>query len=54
MIFIKSKKLNEWRGIYCGIGRCNDCTMNVNKEDNVRICVTTVKDGMVINSNLDD
>lgn len=36
------------RGIYCGIGRCTDCTMIVDGIPNVRTCVTPVKDGMVI------
>lgn len=41
-----TRKTNEPRGIFCAIGRCNDCLMTVDGIPNVRACVTPVKDGM--------
>ena len=36
------------RGLYCAIGNCSSCIMEVNGEPNVRICVELVKEGMVV------
>jgi predicted molibdopterin-dependent oxidoreductase YjgC len=47
-IFRKTPKTNEPRGLFCAIGRCNDCVMTVNGEPNVRTCVTPVEEGMKI------
>ena len=44
----KTHKFGEPRGVFCGIGQCNDCVMVVDGEPNVRTCVTPVKDGMYI------
>lgn len=35
-----------WRGLFCAIGRCTDCAMTVDGVPNVRTCITTVKEGM--------
>lgn len=43
-------KNGEPRGIFCNIGRCTDCIMKVDGQPNVRTCVTTVCDGMVVES----
>lgn len=43
-----TSNLNQPRGIFCAIGRCTDCAMEVNGQPNVRTCVTPVEDGMVI------
>lgn len=43
-----TKKEHEPRGIFCGIGQCNDCVMIVDGVPNTRTCVTPVRDGMVI------
>jgi sarcosine oxidase, subunit alpha len=51
-VFKLSEKLHEPRGVFCAIGRCGDCSMKVNGVDNVRICQTAVKEGMVVESNL--
>jgi predicted molibdopterin-dependent oxidoreductase YjgC len=40
------------RGIFCGIGRCTDCIMTVDGVPNVRTCVTPVRDGMIIESQI--
>lgn len=36
------------RGIFCAIGQCSDCLMQVNGVPNVRICVTPVRAGMKV------
>ncbi len=36
------------RGLYCAIGNCSSCIMEVNGEPNVRICVEMVHEGMVV------
>ncbi len=50
----KTPRFGEPRGVFCGIGRCTDCIMTVDGTPNVRTCVTPVKEGMVIISNLQD
>ncbi len=41
-------KHGEPRGLYCGIGQCTDCVMEVNDVPNVRTCVTPVAEGMKV------
>lgn len=41
-------KRHEPRGIFCGIGQCTDCLMQVNGIPNVRTCVTPVEEDMDI------
>jgi predicted molibdopterin-dependent oxidoreductase YjgC len=53
-VFRKTPRFGEPRGVFCGIGRCTDCIMTVDGTPNVRTCVTPVKAGMVITSNLQD
>lgn len=43
-----SLKNNEPRGLFCAIGRCTDCIMEVNGKPNVRTCITPVEDKMEI------
>jgi len=43
-----TKKFSEPRGIFCAVGRCTDCIMEVNGMPNVRTCVTPAKHGMKI------
>ena len=45
-----TSRRKEPRSIFCGIGQCNDCVMEVNGIPNVRTCVTPVEEGMVINT----
>lgn len=45
-----STHLHRPRGLYCAIGNCSSCIMEVNGEPNVRICVEPLKDGMVVNT----
>jgi predicted molibdopterin-dependent oxidoreductase YjgC len=46
--FRYTSKKNEPRGVFCAIGRCTDCVMEVNGRPNVRTCVTPVEKNMVI------
>jgi len=43
-----TSKYNQPRGLFCGIGQCTDCVMIVNGIPNVRTCVTSVEEGMII------
>lgn len=47
-VFRYTAKRGTPRSIFCGIGRCTDCVMTVDGIPNIRTCVTTVKDGMTI------
>jgi predicted molibdopterin-dependent oxidoreductase YjgC len=38
----------ESRGVFCGVGRCSDCLMTVDGVLNVRSCITSVTNGMRI------
>lgn len=53
-IMRRTPRFGKARGLFCGIGRCTDCIMTVDGVPNVRTCVTAVKDGMVVTSNLED
>ena len=46
--FRHTEKYHEPRGIFCGIGQCTDCIMEVNGKPNVKTCVTEVQPGMVV------
>jgi predicted molibdopterin-dependent oxidoreductase YjgC len=43
-----TSKKEEPRGLFCAIGRCTDCVMEVNGRANVRTCVTPVQENMEI------
>jgi predicted molibdopterin-dependent oxidoreductase YjgC len=47
-VFRYTAKKHEPRGVFCAIGRCTDCVMEVNGVSNVRTCVTPVEDKMQI------
>jgi len=47
-VFRYTKKFSEPRGVFCAIGRCTDCIMEVNGLPNVRTCVTPVEQGMKV------
>lgn len=46
--FRVTQRFGSPRGLFCGIGRCTDCVMTVDGQPNVRTCVTPVRDGMVV------
>ena len=43
-------KRKEPRGIFCGMGVCHDCVVNIDGRDNVRSCMTEVTVGMRIST----
>ena len=47
-VFRYTDKKGEPRGVFCAIGRCTDCMMEVNGRPNVRTCSTIVEDKMII------
>lgn len=38
----------EQRGLYCGIGHCYECRVNVANKGSVRACITPIEEGMTI------
>jgi predicted molibdopterin-dependent oxidoreductase YjgC len=48
--FRTTEKKQEPRGLFCGIGQCNDCVVVVNGIPNVRSCVTLLEEGMRVES----
>lgn len=49
-VFRYTEKYEKPRGIFCAIGRCTDCIMEVNGVPNIRTCITPVEEGMIINT----
>jgi predicted molibdopterin-dependent oxidoreductase YjgC len=43
-----SNTRHEPRGLFCALGRCNECRMVVDGVFNVRTCITPVRDGMTV------
>lgn len=41
-----TRKRHEPRGVFCAIGRCTDCVMVVDGVPNIRTCITPLKEGM--------
>jgi len=48
--FRHTAKHHEPRGIFCGIGQCTDCIMEIDGVMNVRACMTMARPGMVVRS----
>lgn len=48
--FRRTRKFNEPRGVFCGIGHCADCILEVDSIPNVRACITIVHPGMIVNT----
>ncbi|MFD1037534.1 (2Fe-2S)-binding protein [Virgibacillus byunsanensis] len=38
------------RGIYCNIGHCFECRVNVNDQQGYRACLTPIQEGMIVKS----
>lgn len=51
-LFRKTRKFNQPRSVFCCIGRCTDCMMIVDGIPNVRTCITPVKAGMIIETQI--
>ena len=47
-----TEKRKEKRGLFCAIGRCTDCMMVIDGIPNTRSCVTPVRDGMRIETQI--
>ena len=45
-------KRNEPRGMSCAIGRCTDCIMVVDGRPNVRTCITALRGGMAVETQI--
>lgn len=48
--FRYSRKRHDPRGLFCGIGHCQDCVMTVNGVPGVKTCQTLIEDGMIVES----
>ena len=44
----RTARRNDPRGVFCGIGDCYDCLVQVDGRPNVQACLTPVVDGMRI------
>ncbi|MCK5156393.1 MAG: (2Fe-2S)-binding protein [Spirochaetales bacterium] len=51
-IFRQTTRFKTFRKIFCGIGQCTDCIMIVDGKPNVRTCVTRVKAGMSVRTQI--
>lgn len=49
-VFRHTAKRREPRGLFCGIGQCTDCVMEIDGVPNRRTCMTIVREGMVVNT----
>lgn len=49
-VLTRSIKFHRPRGLHCGSGECPNCLVNVNGIPNVRSCITSVSEGMVVRS----
>lgn len=43
-----SVRLQQPRGLYCGMGVCFECVLRIDGCDGLRACMTEVRDGMVV------
>ena len=48
IIDLRVTSSGDSRGIFCGMGVCHDCLVEVDGNQNQRACMTKVKDGMRI------
>jgi predicted molibdopterin-dependent oxidoreductase YjgC len=44
--FRQTARRGEPRGLFCGMGLCFDCVMQIDGRPNVRACQTPVRDGL--------
>ncbi|MEW5817029.1 MAG: (2Fe-2S)-binding protein [Spirochaetota bacterium] len=51
-VFKLTARFHSPRTIFCGIGKCTDCTMVVNGQPNVRTCITRVEAGMIVETQI--
>ena len=48
ILAMRRSHCGQLRGMYCAIGVCNDCLVNVDGIPNVRACMTTAQPGAKI------
>jgi len=48
IVALRHSRTGEARGVFCGIGICNECLVTVNGRPNVRACVTPAEAGAVV------
>ena len=48
VVALRSSATGQSRGLYCGIGICNDCLVRIDGDRNVRACVTPVEQAMKV------
>ena len=51
-VFRRTAKRGEPRGLFCGIGQCTDCIMEIDGVPNQRTCMTIVRAGMRVNTQI--
>lgn len=49
----RRSRAGDERGLLCGIGLCFDCLLTVDGIPDQRACQVTVKEGMVVQTNLE-
>lgn len=47
-VYRETAKRHQPRGFFCAIGKCSSCFMVVDGVPNVRTCVTPLKEGMIV------
>jgi len=48
----RTRRSNQPRGLFCGIGACHDCLVRVDGSGPVRACLTPVRDGMTVTTHV--
>ena len=48
----RSPVLHRPRGLFCAIGNCSSCLMVVDGQPNIRVCVTKIKQGMKVETQI--
>ncbi len=51
-IYRKTAEAHRTRGFFCAIGKCSSCFMVVDGVPNVRTCITPLKAGMMVETQL--
>jgi len=53
ILVLRRSRSGEPRGVFCGIGICNDCLVTVEGHPNVRACITPAEAGLVVETGTD-
>lgn len=48
LLAVRQSLTGELRGLYCGMGVCNECLLTVDGVRNVRACVTPARPGSLV------